>query len=351
VSLQRKAEFRERYVEAVRKEIEGQLHGENARIQTVFCGGGTPTELSGAQLNSILQTVRVQAELAPDAEISLEGNPENLGRGMLEELREGGWNRLSLGAQSFDDEALAFLGRAHGGARIGEVVNSAREAGWQNISLDLIFGAPTQSLDSWRDTLCKAVALEVPHVSAYSLTVERGTALGAREIKGDVCVVDDDCLADRMDAASEILEGAGLERYEVSSWARAGFECRHNQNYWRGGDYFAAGCGAHGHRNGRRWWNERDAKTYVRRMESEGGARAGEEELDGTERLVERIATGVRTREGFWLREREVARLAQSLDPLERGGLVGREGGHVWPLPAGFAVADGVASRLIRHIL
>jgi len=351
VSLQRRPEFREAYVEAVRGETQNQLRGADATMRTIFCGGGTPTELSALQLNSLLDTVREFAVVAPDAEISLEGNPENLSPAMLAQLGEGGWNRLSLGAQAFDDETLRFLGRAHDGERIKQVVETARQTGWENISLDLMFGAPTQSLSSWEETLRQAGELGVPHVSAYSLTVENGTAFGMRESKGAACVVDDDALADRMDAASTILEGAGLQRYEVASWARPGWECRHNENYWRGGSYLAAGSGAHGHRDGFRWWNERDAKIYIRRMQSEGIAIAGSEELDETARLVERIATGIRTREGFWLQEQELHTLARPLETLRGAGLIECEGGHIRANPSGFALADGLASRLIGHIL
>ncbi len=351
MSLQKRPEFRANYVESLRKEIRAQLQNENARIETIFCGGGTPTELNAVQLNSLLQTVREHAQVAPDAEISLEANPENLSRETLGELRSGGWNRLSLGAQAFDEQTLGFLGRAHDAAKIEEVVGWARATGWTNFSLDLIFGAPNQTLAQWRDTLCRAVELRAPHVSAYSLTVEGGTALGARAAKGLFSSLDDDLMADRMDAAGEILESAGLERYEVSNWARPGFECRHNENYWRGGDYFAAGCGAHGHRDGWRWWNERDAKVYIRRLEEADNARAGEERLHAVERLVERIATGLRTRAGVRLTGDEERLLRPVVEPFERAELLRLENGRVFPLSKGFALADGLAARLIGHIV
>lgn len=351
VSVNGKSEFRVAYVEALQLELRTQLSGQNAQLQTVFCGGGTPTELTGAQLNSILETVREYAAIASDAEVSLEANPENLTREMLDELRAGGWNRLSLGAQGFDDATLQFLGRAHDGARVESVVQSARESGWTNISLDLIFGAPLQSLSMWRETLKRAVELDVPHVSAYGLTVEAGTALGQRAAKGTFSAMDDDHLADRMDAASEILEGAGLERYEVSNWAKPGWECRHNQNYWRGGSYFAAGCGAHGHFDGERFWNERDTKTYIRRVTSTGSARVETERLSQQERLVEQIATGLRTRDGVALNEIEAASLQPTLKFLCEAGLLKFEAGHLTPRKSGFALADGLASRLIGHII
>ncbi|RYG53285.1 radical SAM protein, partial [bacterium] len=147
VSVNGRADFRAAYVEALQLEIKSQLEGTNAQLETIFCGGGTPTELSAAQLNLILDTVRSHATLAPNAEVSLEANPENLSRETLRQLREGGWNRLSLGAQSFDNETLRFLGRAHDSDRIGQVVQDARAEGWTNISLDLIFGAPSQTLE------------------------------------------------------------------------------------------------------------------------------------------------------------------------------------------------------------
>ncbi|RYX86781.1 radical SAM family heme chaperone HemW [bacterium] len=351
VSVNGRAEFRAAYLEALQLELKTQLSGTSAHLKTIFCGGGTPTELSAAQLNSILDTVRAHATVAPDAEVSLEANPENLSRETLRELHEGGWNRLSLGAQSFDDTTLRFLGRAHDGARIERVVHEAREEGWTNISLDLIYGAPAQTLEMWRSTLERAVELNVPHVSAYSLTVETGTALGQRAAKGTFRALDDDHLADRMDVASELLEHAGLERYEVSNWARLGQECRHNQNYWRGGSYFAAGCGAHGHFDGERFWNERDTKIYVRRIISDGTARVETERLTPNERLVERLATGLRTREGVALNEGETKLLQPTLASLCKMGLLKYDAEHLKPEKTGFALADGLASRLIGHIL
>ncbi|BCM89189.1 oxygen-independent coproporphyrinogen-III oxidase-like protein [Abditibacteriota bacterium] len=351
VSVNGRAEFRAAYLEALQLELKTQLDGVGAHLETIFCGGGTPTELSAAQLNSILQTVRAHATLAPGAEISLEANPENLSRETLRELHEGGWNRLSLGAQSFDDATLRFLGRAHDGACIERVVREAREEGWTNISLDLIYGAPSQTLEVWRETLERAVELRVPHVSAYSLTVEVGTALGQRAAKGTFQALDDDHLADRMDLASEILEKAGLERYEVSNWARPGGECRHNQNYWRGGSYFAAGCGAHGHFDGERFWNERDTKIYVRRVISSGSARVETERLTQHERLIERLATGLRTREGVALDKSEAALLQPTLSSLCKMGLLKFDEAHLKPEKSGFALADGLAARLIGHIL
>ena len=351
VSVNGKAEFRAAYLEAMQLELRTQLGAQGARLDTVFCGGGTPTELRVEQLNALLDTVREVAPLADGAEVSLEANPENLTPVALRELRAGGWNRLSLGAQSFDDETLRFLGRAHDGARVEAVVQGAREAEWENISLDLIFGSPFQSLSKWRETLQKAAALRVTHVSAYSLTIEPGTAMGLRLAQGHLRELDDDAQADLMDAADEVLEGAGYVRYEVASWCLPGFECRHNLNYWRGGSYFAVGCGAHGHFDGERFWNERDAKTYIRRVTQSGAARVETERLSSHQRLAERVVTGLRTREGLPLNAEQAALLQPTMDNLCAAGVIVWDGAHLAPTSAGFALADGLARRLVERLL
>ena len=353
--------FRAAYVSALTRELQSELRGDldarGAGFDTVFFGGGTPTELSAATLNDLLQTIRASGQLAPDAEIALEANPENLDFDYLSELRNGGWNRLSLGAQSFSARALEKFGRAHAPEKIDEVVQAARAAGFENISLDLIYGEGFTSLPAWRETLKRAVALDVEHLSCYSLTIEAGTHFGHLAARGLLDVPTDDAQADLMDAATQLLSDAGLERYEVSNWAKPGFECRHNLNYWRGGDYLAAGCGAHGHRNGTRWWNARDAKTYIGRMNAMGDAREGEENLDARERLSERVALGVRLREGFDLDELQArldvnarALLGEGLAFLIGSGALLREGARVRPAPSAMAIADGMALRLLRDI-
>ena len=362
VTINARADFRAAYVDALTRELQNELGARDAMFDTVFFGGGTPTELAVAALNGLLQTIRASGKLAPDAEIALEANPENLDFDYLRELRAGGWNRLSLGAQSFSIQALEKFGRAHKPEKIDEVVAAARAAGFKNISLDLIYGEGFTSLPAWRETLKRAIALDVEHLSCYSLTIEPGTHFGSLAARGLLDVPTDDAQADLMEAATQMLGAAGWERYEVSNWAKAGFECRHNLNYWRGGNYLAAGCGAHGHWNGTRWWNARNAKTYIARMNERGSAqrshaRAGEEHLDARERLSERVALGVRLREGFDLDELEMrynidarALLGEGLEFLTGAGALQRDGARVRPAPASMAIADGMALRLLREI-
>ena len=360
VTINARADFRAAYVEALTRELRTELRARDVRFDTVFFGGGTPTELSAQTLNGVLQTIRDSGKLANNAEIALEANPENLDLAYLCELRAGGWNRLSLGAQSFSTSTLEKFGRAHAPDRIDQVVVAARAAGFDNISLDLIYGEGFTSLPAWRETLRRALALNVPHLSCYSLTIEPGTHFGHLAARGLLEAPTDDAQADLMDAATEILGAAGLERYEVSNWARAGFECRHNLNYWRGGDYLAAGCGAHGHWNGRRHWNVRDAKTYIARMSASSShvhAREGEETLDARERLSERVALGVRCREGFDLDDLASrldldarALLQDGLEFLTQAGALHQSGARVSPLPHSLAIADGMALRLLREV-
>lgn len=357
VTINARADFRAAYVAALTRELQSALNARDCTFDTVFFGGGTPTELDAPALNGLLQTIRDSGKLAPDAEIALEANPENLNFEYLSELKNGDWNRLSLGAQSFSPQALEKFGRAHKPEKIDEVVAAARAAGFANISLDLIYGEGFTSLPAWRETLKRALALDVEHLSCYSLTIESGTHFGSLAARGLLEVPTDDAQADLMEAATQMLGDAGLERYEVSNWAKVGFECRHNLNYWRGGNYLAAGCGAHGHFDGTRWWNVRDAKNYIARMNETGDAREGEEKLDARERLSERIALGVRLREGFDLDELE-ARLSLDARALLRDGLVfltnagalQQHGAQVRPAPDAMAIADGMALRLLREI-
>jgi oxygen-independent coproporphyrinogen-3 oxidase len=359
VSVNTRADFREKYVAALKAETQTALkssafEASDAKFETIFFGGGTPTELSASTLGEILAPLLEKA--ASNAEVSLEANPENLDFETLRALREGGFNRLSLGAQSFDDGELQVLGRAHNAVKIETVVADARRAGFSNLSIDLIYGAPGTTLKRWQETLRRAIALDVSHISAYSLTIESGTSFGRSVRLGEFMAPDDDFLGDLMDETAKTLGEAGFGRYEVSNWAKVGFESRHNLNYWRGGDYLGLGCGAHGHKNGHRYWNERDAKIYINRLENEGTARAGEEWLTPLERATELVALGLRCREGFSVEEVSKtgafdARSAMNgaLTSFVSSGTLREENGRILPDASAFAVADGLAARLIAQ--
>ncbi len=352
---------RAQYAAALRCEIEGVLREQSAleperAVTSIFFGGGTPTELEAEELNAILKTIFDGIGVAPDAEITIEANPENLSEEKLMKLRAAGFNRLSLGAQSFDAVALKTLGRVHAPQDIESVIALARRAGWQNVSLDLIYAVPGQSRASWQDTLRCAADLSIEHVSCYSLTIEPQTAFARRAASGKIVPLHDDAQSELMDDAEAILGAAGVVRYEVSNYARRGFESRHNLNYWLGGDYLACGNGAHGHRAGHRWWNERAAVRYVEMVNADGSARGGEEFLTTSERLSEIVVLGLRLRAGFSLEAascclnydvRGALQQSRAWRVLTEQGLLREDKGNLRLAPTALAVADAIALRLL----
>ena len=302
-------------------------------VDTVFFGGGTPTLLPPRDLTRIVAAIRDEFGLAAGAEVTTESNPDSVDAGDLVALREGGVNRVSFGMQSSVSHVLRVLDRTHDPRRVPQVVRWAREAGFEQVSLDLIYGTPGESFDDWRASLDAALACEPDHVSAYALIVEEGTALARRIRRGVVAMTDDDDLADKYLLADEALEKAGLSWYEVSNWARdRAAACRHNLGYWTGGDWWGVGPGAHGHVGGVRWWNVKHPTPYAVRI---GGGRSpaqAREVLDAETRRVERVLLETRLRGGLPLdvldadgRAAVPAQVSRGLveqDPLARGRIV-----------------------------
>ena len=256
------------------------LPGERPLVSTVFFGGGTPTLLPAADLVRILRAVDERLGLVSGAEVTVEANPESVDPTGLALLREHGVTRVSLGMQSVRPHVLAVLERAHTPGRAQAAAAEARAAGFEHVSLDLIFGTPGETDADWAASLDAALAAGPDHVSVYGLTLAAGTRLDARVRRGDLPAPDDDAMADRYLAADAALGAAGLEWYELSNWA-AGEEarCRHNVGYWQGGDWWGLGPGAHSHLDGRRWWNVRHPSDYAARLAAGGSPAAGEEVL------------------------------------------------------------------------
>jgi coproporphyrinogen III oxidase-like Fe-S oxidoreductase len=241
--------------------------------------------------------LRDRFDLDPGAEVTLEANPEDWSHGLGAALVESGFDRVSFGAQSFDEATLRFMGRRHDAGAIEAAVGAARSVGFRSISVDLIYGSPGEDRATWEQTIERAVALGTPHVSCYALTVERGTPLG-RAVAGGAPAPDPDLQADEYELAHAALEAAGLGRYEVSNWAVAGHECRYNLAVWAQGEYEAFGNGAHGFRHGRRFRNVRRLDAYLERIESGRSPRAGMETLAGWEAEVDRLFVGLRRSAG-----------------------------------------------------
>ncbi|MFQ6058653.1 MAG: radical SAM family heme chaperone HemW [Anaerolineae bacterium] len=283
------------YVQALVREMEllGQALG-GFEIETIYLGGGTPTVLSLARLGDIMAACRRSFSVADDAEISSEANPGTVDGAYLAGLRGLGVNRLSLGVQSFDDGLLRLLGRIHTSAQAAETYRLAREAGFANINLDLIYGLPTQSLAQWRETLEHALALEPDHLSLYALALEEGTPLHAQVARGELPQPDPDLAADMYLLAQEMLGAAGYRHYEISNWARPGYECRHNLTYWRNGPYLGFGAGAHSWFGRRRYHNVLSPQEYIQRLCHGAGPIAESEEIGEALEMAETMIMGLR---------------------------------------------------------
>jgi len=280
---------------------------------TVFFGGGTPTFLSGNQLARILQTVRDCFAVTPDAEISSEANPGSSDAEKFTAMRAAGFNRLSIGVQSFDDALLVALDRFHTAGEAERAVRTAREAGFSNLSLDLMFGLPKQTPRLWQDTLEKAIALETEHLSLYALTLEPGTRFERLHAGGKLDLPDEDTELAMYEACIARLAAAGYEHYEVSNFARPGFRSRHNQVYWRNEEYLGFGPGAVSYVAGRRWKRERLPARYVRKVAANEDLSVESECLDGAGALGETMMLGLRLRDGLPLQR---IRERFGIDPL-----------------------------------
>ena len=265
---------------------------------TVFFGGGTPTLLPADDLVRMLGAVREEYGLATGAEVTTEANPDSVGRDDLARLAEGGFTRVSFGMQSAVPHVLAALDRTHDPARVPLVVGWARDAGL-DVSLDLIYGTPGESIDDWRRSLESAIVERPDHLSAYALIVEDGTKLERQIRRGELARPDDDLEADMYELADELLGAAGYEWYEVSNWATdAQHRSRHNLGYWRGDDWWGIGPGAHSHIGGVRWWNAKHPAAYAERLAAGVSPAVGRETLDGPTRETERVLLLTRIREG-----------------------------------------------------
>ncbi len=285
----------DRYLAALEHEIETEAPWNE--LDSVFVGGGTPSRVGARSIGRLLEALARRFGIRPGSEVTLEANPEDIDPELADGLVAAGVTRLSLGAQSLDPDVLRELGRRHNPDGVASAVAAARRAGMASVSLDLIYGTPGESLDSWHRTLTESVDLEPDHISTYALTVEAPTALG-RAVREGAPGPDPDDQADKWEMATEVLAEAGLTRYEVSNHARAGHACAYNLSVWGMGEYLAFGLGAHGYRDGIRTRRVRRIDTYVRRIESGVGAVQASEPIEGRVREQERLMVGLRRAAG-----------------------------------------------------
>lgn len=300
----------ERYVEAVCTEIRSWQHlAAKGPLHTIFFGGGTPSMLEPVQVQRILDTAAATLGLMPDAEITLEANPSTADSARFAAFRRLGCNRLSLGVQAFNDADLKTLGRLHSAAEAEHAYATARQAGFTNLNLDVIFSIPGAPRTHWQQTLQRVIALRPEHVSTYSLTIEEGTRFAQRSQQGRLQPVSEDDDAWAYAWAMETLDTAGYEQYEVANFAWPGFRSRHNWGYWHGAAYLGVGLAAHSFLDDRRHWNTPDVQQYIACLEAGQSPCAGEEVLDTATARRERVWLQLRTAEGAALEAAEIEML------------------------------------------
>ncbi len=344
------------YLTALRRELSaraGELSA-SARVDTIFFGGGTPTIYPADDLARLLDLVTDLFRVSPAAEISIEANPETLTPRKLRRLRAGGFKRLSIGAQSFDDRELTMLGRGHCAADTVRGALWAREAGFDDLSLDLIYALPGQRVAGWQRTLDRALRLGINHLSAYGLSIEEGTPLAGDVEAGRLSPIPEDRHLAMREITGAACADVGMRRYEISNYALAGRYCRHNMVYWRNGEYVGAGAGAVSYLDGARVRNEPDPARYTRFALADEDLASFSERMDATGALAETVMLGLRLTEGLELvalavrgGEDAVGELLARARPLIEAGLLRVRRGYLRLTASGQPLHGEVAARLI----
>ncbi|MGA7562457.1 MAG: radical SAM family heme chaperone HemW [Desulfobaccales bacterium] len=324
-------------------EQEARLYrGQFAAFDTLYLGGGTPSLLSGAEIAALVQGVRRHFSFASVTEFSLEANPDDVTREKLLLWRDLGVNRLSLGAQSFNEAELAFLKRRHTAGQTLEAISLIQAAGFENLGLDLIYGLPGQTPDAWRRTLEQALASAPEHLSCYQLTLAPGSPLSRRAAAGQFALPDEESQRALFLLTCEVLTGRGYLQYEVANFARGeSYRCRHNLKYWQRQPYLGLGPAAHSFENSRRWWNHRGLAAYVAALAAGRAPLSGRETLTPEQVRLETLCLGFRTREGVDLKVIEShSGWGKVLSRLQEEGLLRLENGRVAATPRGLVIAD-----------
>jgi oxygen-independent coproporphyrinogen III oxidase len=345
------------FLSVLRREIElSSTLLENDTVETIFFGGGTPSLLTPSQIGKILNEISRVANVATDAETTIEVNPGTIDKQKLYGYLAAGINRLSVGVQSFTDDELRFLQRIHSSGESVRAILDARECGFENLSIDLIYALPNQTPAQWRTTLEKALSFHPHHISAYSLIVEDGTPLAASVSSKEIIPLSGDEEASLYLLTMEVLAEAGYIHYEVSNYAKPGYNCRHNSNYWNHKNYIGFGPSAHSYLNGRRWWNIRDFQNYSVRLSGNKPVIAGEEILTERQLLEETIMLELRTGELNFsrLRQKFGVDLWKKAGPLVRSmvdeNLMSPDGDYLRLTMKGYLLCDEITERLLSAL-
>ena len=340
------------YLDAIVRELELALPRVEAELghiptaDTVFIGGGTPSLLGATGLNNLISGVKNTFGLTAGAEVTTESNPESTSPELFEGLLEAGFTRVSLGMQSIAPNVLQVLDRTHTPGRAPAAAKEAIAAGFQHVNLDMIYGTPGETDDDVRATVAAAIDAGVDHVSAYSLIVEEGTAMGRKVRRGELPEPDEDALADRYAIIDAALQEAGMGWYEVSNWAKPDGQCRHNMLYWRDGNWWGAGPGAHGHLEGSRLVNVKHPARYAREVSSGELPLSAVETLTDYDRHTEKIMLGLRLREGI-SEELIDDGAAQTVNKHIDAGLLQRDSDRIMLTDTGRLLADGIITDIL----
>ena len=338
------------YIDLLIKELEfaHQTTG-TAKVPTIFFGGGTPTLMESSDLGRVIKAISDKYELAPDAEITTEANPDTVTKEKLAALREAGFNRISFGMQSAVPHVLKSLDRTHNPENVFKATTWAREVGFNEVSVDLIYGTAGESLADWELTIDTARSLPISHISAYALIVESGTKLGAQVKRGEITMPDDDQTADKYLLADSKFIAAGFDWYELSNWSKPGSECRHNMAYWNGDNWWGLGAGAHSHLDGRRFWNVKHPAAYTQKTLESGNPMQDQEILTADEARSEEIMLQIRLATGLALESLSASEAKSLPGFLADGYLLSTawEQGRLVLSQSGRLIAD----RIVREIL
>ena len=334
---------RQRYVEALISEI--AMRPSPDTVATIYLGGGTPSQLTLAQLRQLFDALNIYNKVSPTAEVTIEVNPDDVTPEFAEGLRSLPVNRVSMGVQTFSDERLTFLHRRHTASQVPEAVRLLRQAGIANISIDLMYGFPDESLSDWTYDISQAVALRVEHLSAYSLMIEEGTSLHSMHLEP----IDEDTERQMYETLIDHLSAAGFEHYEISNFAQPGFRSRHNSSYWTGIPYIGLGAAAHSYDIQSRSWNVADITRYIEAMER--GERPFEsEQLDDDTRYNDLVPVALRTKEGLnlaSLSEKYRSYCLKCVRPYLTNGLLSLNATHLHLTRQGLFVSDMIMSDMI----
>lgn len=350
------------YLNSLKKEIDfySAKYSDGRKIISIFFGGGTPSFMEQHYISEIIQHIKRNFSVNDDVEITLETNPGTVSIEKLAEFRKIGINRISIGIQSFNEDELKFLTRIHNSQTAIQTVRDAAEVGFENISVDLIFNLPAQTKEKWKYNLDQAVQLPIKHISAYSLILEKGTILNKMVLDGKVKMQNEDYDADLYELTIDFLTRHGFEQYEVSNFSKKGFECIHNNAYWRYKDYLSFGTSAHsfvnmldGKAGGKRWWNYSSLNFYNAAVESKGNALIGEEILTEKEKLNEYVMLALRSK-GLDLFELNnffgnewLMKNKDYLNQFEQEKYLIKEDETIKFTPKGYAICDEILTKFI----